>query len=909
MKQVILFLFIIFSISLQAQDKYIIQGVVKDSLDMPLMAATTVIINPQDSSMITFGITDGQGNFMLRNVPTGTHALQITYIGYGTFQQIIQAEGTTKRINLGTIKLSPDNNLLEEIVVKARHVPIVIKKDTIEYNADAFNTRKSDAVEDLLKKLPGVEVERDGNIKVQGEDVEQVLVDGKEFFGDDPKIATQNLPAEIVDKVQVFDKQSEESEFSGIDDGDKAKTIDLKLKEDKKAGIFGNVSAGYGTDDRYTGKLQLNKFSSKMQASLLTNINNVNNIGFSIMDMMDVNPGAAIKIMSGDGSFLNFGGGAQGDNTSASSGLNFNYDFSRNFKLRSSYFYNYLDTYLEENRVTENFLPDINYLTEEDNIQENNNQGHRVNASIEYDIDSTTELRVRSVFNLEDRENALASMTSNSLEDMTLISSAIQSNNEMSDNLNFNGRATLRKRLRKKGRLMKGEFRYIREHQDNDWLIDNTFSDISLGARTFQEQIGRERSNTLSGFLSYTEPLTPKQLLTFTGAVSSNSGVQDQDFYDLDPSGDTKVFNQDLSDQYEKGYDIMSLGTNYRLIRKDLNLTFGGTFQASHLKGYNREITLVDRKFNFFLPTAGMEIELDNGRVDLRYNTNVREPSLSQLQPIVDNRNPLFVYAGNPNLDPTYNHRLNVSFNTYDQFNFRSVFGYLNATYSTDFITTSRMVDENFITTLLPVNVDNNFNLTGSLSYSTPLGWVPLKTRMGMNAEYNNGVAFINNVENENIRKGIGTNLRLENKSKDHFDVSLKGSINYTFSEFSQSEDFNTAYVNTGLTSALEIYLSESISIGTDYQWSRYSQENFSTTQDVKMWNAFASVTFGESQRLTFDIEVNDILNTGINVDRNATPQSISESTTSNLGRYGILKMTYFLSAFKPKGRFNVIHN
>ncbi len=250
-----------------------------------------------------------------------------------------------------------------------------------------------------------------------------------------------------------------------------------------------------------------------------------------------------------------------------------------------------------------------------------------------------------------------------------------------------------------------------------------------------------------------------------------------------------------------------------------------------------------------------------------------------------------------------------MSFNNYDQFNFRSIFGYISSTYSTDYITSSRMVDENFVTTLLPVNVDNNFNLVGSLSYSTPLGWIPLKTRIGLNAEYNDGVAFINNVENDNIRKGVGGNLRLENKNKDHFDFSVKGSINYNFSEFSQSEDFNTAYVNTGLTSALEIYLSESLSFGTDFQWSRYSQESFSTTDDVKIWNAFASFTLGESQRLTFDIEVNDILNTGINVDRNATPESISESTTSNLGRYGILKMTYSLSAFKPKSGFNILHD
>ena len=902
MRTFLILIFSIFALSIQSQDTYTVTGVVQDSLGMPLIAATTVVVNPVDSSLVTFGITDGQGNFELKKVIPGTHSLQITYIGYGTFQQKFTASGTSPRINLGTILLSPDNNLIEEIVVKAKHVPLVIKKDTLEYNADAFKTRKSDAVEDLLKKLPGVEVERDGNIKVQGEDVERVLVDGKEFFGDDPKIATQNLPAEIVDKVQVFDKQSEESEFSGIDDGNKSKTIDLKLKKDKKAGVFGTLMGGYGTDDRYTGKLQINKFSSKMQASLIGNINNVNNIGFSLSGMMDINPGMAFKIISSDGSFGNLGG-ATGDNTAASSGFNFNYDFHKNLKLRSSYFFNYRDSYLEETRRTDNFLPDITYLTEEDNIQDSNSQGHKVNTSLEYDIDSTTELRIRSTLNLEDNENALRSLTNNLLDNAILISSATQLNDEASDNLNYNGRATLRKRLRKKGRLLKGEFRLVQQKQDNNWLIDNMFSDIALGDRTFQEQLGIERSNTTSGSLSFTEPLAKNKLFTLSGSMSMTTSTQEQNFYDLG-LGDVRTFNPDLSDDYKKEYDVMSLSTYYRVINKKTNINLGIGVQSSQLVGFNKESTIVDRSFTFVLPNASMEYDLGNGRMDIRYATSVREPSLSQLQPIVDNRNPLFSYQGNPNLQPTYNHNLNFSFNTYDQFNFRSVFGFISATYARDFITTSRTVDENFITTLLPVNVDKNLSVRGSLSYSTPLGWFPAKTRMGINGEYNNGIAFINGQENDNIRKGAGANLKLENKKKDHFDLSVSGNISYNRSSFSQSEKFNTSYINTGLTSALEVYITDGFSFGSDFSWSRYSQESFSTTNDVKMWNAFISTTFGESQRLSLDIEINDILNAGINVDRNATAQSISETTSSNLGRYGLVKVSYSLSAFKPKNTF-----
>lgn len=908
MKYIYSFLITLLTITAQGQDKYTFSGVVKDSLNVPLVAATIVVVNPIDSSMVTFGISDMKGNFQMRNVPSGEHNLQITYIGYGTFQQKINAAGPKLDINLGSILLSPENNFLEEIVVKAKHVPLVIKKDTLEYNADAFKTRKSDAVEDLLKKLPGVEVERDGNIKVQGEDVERVLVDGKEFFGDDPKIATKNLPAEIVDKVQVYDKQSEESEFSGVNDGNEAKTIDLKLKEGKKAGVFGTISAGYGSDERYTAKLQLNKFSSKMQATLLSNINNVNNVGFSIMDMMKGGPGGAFRIMSSDGSMFNFGGGAQGDNTSASSGFNLNYDFNKKLKLRSSYFFNYKDTKLIENTKSENFLPDLSYFSEEDNLQEDNDQGHRVNASLEYDIDSTTELRIKSAINLNKTDNLLQSITSNSLEDATLISSATQLNNADTDNLNYDGNATLRKRLRKKGRLIKSVFRFQKQDQDNNWLVDNIYSDISLGERIYQDQIGVETSTTTSGTFSFTEPLASNKLFTIHGSLSKNSSQQVQDFYDLIGSAEERVFNSDLSDQFEKEYNVMTGGASYRLVKKKTNVNLGMKLQSSHLSGNNQESTIVDRTFTYILPSFSLDREINNGNIDFRYSTSIREPSLSQLQPITDNRNPLLLYAGNPNLKPTYNSSFYLSLNKYDQFNFRSIFGYISATYAKDYITTSRTVDENFITTLLPVNVDKNFNMRGSLSYSTPLGWIPAKVRFGVNSEYNDGIAFINGIENDNIRKGVGGSLRIENKKKDHFDFSVKGTINFTNSAFSQSEKFNTSYVNTGLTSALEIYLTDGFSLGTDFQLSRYSQENFSTTNNVKMWNAFVSTTFGESQRLTLDIEVNDIFNAGVDVNRNGTAESISETTSSNLGRYGILKLSYSLSAFKPKNTFSIMH-
>ena len=264
MFRIIAFLSLLWSyqlVSAQAHKFITVHGVVADSTTGPLGSATVVLLQQADSVMASFAITDADGNYELKRVPPGAYILQSSFLGYYTFTQKISVGDTQEKIDLGRISLEAVASDLDAVVVRGDRIPMMINKDTIEYNADAFKTQPNDVVEDLLRKLPGVEVEADGTVKAQGEEVKQILVDGKEFFGRDPQIATKNLPAEAVDKVQVFDKKSDMAEFTGIDDGADEKAINIQLKEDHKKGVFGNVAAGYGTKDRYEAKVNLNKFS------------------------------------------------------------------------------------------------------------------------------------------------------------------------------------------------------------------------------------------------------------------------------------------------------------------------------------------------------------------------------------------------------------------------------------------------------------------------------------------------------------------------------------------------------------------------------------------------------------------------------------------------------------------------
>ncbi|MEM8892673.1 MAG: TonB-dependent receptor, partial [Bacteroidota bacterium] len=282
-----------------------LMGKIIDEENQPLKGATVVVLNAADSIMVSFALSNKDGSFKFRRIQVGEYLLQVTFIGYKKISQELNIDQIDQEIrDLGTLVMEEQDLSLDEVAIEAEQTPILLKKDTVEYNAGSFKVQPNAAVEDLLRKLPGVEVERDGTVKAQGEGVQKILVDGKEFFGDDPTIATKNLPADAVDKVQVFDKKSEMAEFSGIDDGERNKTINLKLKDGKKQGAFGKIRGGYGTEDRYEGNFNINRFSKKLQLSALGMFNNTNQQGFSFNDY--------IQFMGGLGNMMTAGGGGGG---------------------------------------------------------------------------------------------------------------------------------------------------------------------------------------------------------------------------------------------------------------------------------------------------------------------------------------------------------------------------------------------------------------------------------------------------------------------------------------------------------------------------------------------------------------------------------------------------------------------
>ncbi|HPI09019.1 MAG TPA: TonB-dependent receptor, partial [Saprospiraceae bacterium] len=410
MKQLLLYIFLLLSLTAFSQNKSVtVEGAVADSSGIGLPSASVVLLQQKDSVMHAFGLSGPEGRFAVKRVAPGDYILQITYLGYQTYAQRVSVPADQPKFSLEKILLAPSNTLLNAVDITAQQAPISIRKDTIEYNAGAFQTQPGSVVEDLLRKLPGVEVQQDGTIKAQGETVQNVLVEGKEFFGNDPKIATKNLPADAVDKVQVFDKKSDMAEFTGIEDGRDQKTINLKLKADKKQGHFGNVSAGYGTENRYQGKFNLNRFSKKMQFSAIGAANNTNEQAFSFEDYINVMGGLS-NFMTGGGSGrvrieINEDSGiplpgstSRGFTDTQAGGLNLNYEFSQKTELNGNYFFNRIENDLDRLATRQNLLGFGNYDSRDQELRNSENMNHRLNLTLRHKIDSFQNIIARANF-------------------------------------------------------------------------------------------------------------------------------------------------------------------------------------------------------------------------------------------------------------------------------------------------------------------------------------------------------------------------------------------------------------------------------------------------------------------------------------------------------------------------------
>jgi len=912
-KKLLLLILLATSLSAVAQ-KSAIRGQATDSLNAPMPSATVMLLLAKDSSLVSFGSTDRQGMFELKNVSRGDYQLKITFVGYANgVKDLKAADFTGPVIDVGRLTMRPISSELDELVIKGEKAPVTVKRDTIEFNAGSFKTKANANVEDLLKKMPGLEVETDGSIKAQGEQVQRVMVDGREFFGRDPKLATRNLPADAIDKVQVFDKKSDQSVFTGIDDGQREKTINLELKEEKRNGAFGNLVGGAGTDDRFTAKASVNKFSKGDQLSFLGMGNNINEQGFSMDDYMNFSGGSQQMMGGGGGRMtiqldgnsqggvpLNFGGRQNGILTNYAGGLNTNQDIGTKTKLNSSYFYNNLNQNISQvlNRI--NYLPNGSYDFNQASKQINQSDNHRANLTIDQFLDSANSLKFTASATLTNNEQSVQSFAQTMNIGGGVQNESIRNAFTEGRSTNLNASLLYRHRFPKKGRTFSTTLTLGLSQSNADGSLSSTNEFFTtVPEERVIEQINTQKSDNQSygAQFSYTEPLGNRKYLEANYSLRTNQNDVIRDVNDI-VSG-APVYNDTLSNRYNSNYLYNRPGINLRVNRQKFNFTVGASYQNTRLKGdLTLRDTTIDRTFENILPVVRFNYDFSSFKhFRLDYETSMQEPNIQQLQPVIDNSDPLNLSSGNPNLQPGYAHSFRLHYTQFDPASGIGLFAFVNSNYTTNAIAYSQTVNPLTLVRLtVPVNVADNLRISGNFSFQFPVRKFSSRFSVGPTATYTRGINLINLQENRTDQRTYGGTFRYDYSFKEVLTLGLSANLSQNKTSYSFNETQNQQFLNETYTADLNINFLKNYSFSTDYAFYHYRSQTTDFDQTIPILNLSVSRFLLKNNVGELKIGVVNALDRSVGVSQTATSNYLQQETTNNLGRYYMVTFTYALN-------------
>jgi len=899
------FLFIFFQNAAFAQSKTQITGIVLDSLETPMTGASVMLMHHQDSLLESFAIVGSEGEFKVAAKNPDEYILQITFVGYGVFARHLTVDKNSESIDLGKVILNPDAILLEGATVTSEFIPILFKGDTVEYHADAFKTKEGAVVEDLLRKLPGVEVDKNGKITAHGEEVKNVLIDGKQFFEDDPKMASKNIPADIVDKVQVFDKASDFSAFTGIDDGNNEKTINLAIKEGKNKGTFGNLKGGIGTDNRYVSGGNINRFNSKMQFSAIGNANNINEQPFSMRDyfdfmggMSEIMRGGQVNISSIPLNLLNNSGITE----AFSGGLNLNYDFNKKTSIRSNYFAssssNLTDSKTDFINVLENGLfANLNESIENSSLKNHRarfNFHHKFSANEDFKINFKGALNSSSILN-----NANSKSFSG---DLFLTNETMEQTSNNASDFSWQTEVIYRKKLKKRGRFFTGEGGLGSRAGNNDYFIENQTQFFVAEPNERIDAIDQFQVETIENIsyrakADYVEPLAKFQYLNFSLERNNDLTDRSKDFSDRNQNGFFDK-NDKLSNAFERGFTQNTAGIGYRFIKQKIRFSLGADYQLIDLKNDDNQNNTLEKSFGNLLPNASLNFQITkNKRLISRYSTQIQVPSIEELQPVLQNNDPLNIRTGNPDLEAAYSHNLDFRYSYFNLFYFRSFFIGGNIGFTDNAIVNQISIDENLVRTFQPINSGNEISGRGYFDFKTPIVGVDLKIGAGGSGNYSFSNLPINNNLDRVRNLNWTQNFELENKNKDNFDLlgGYRIGINRTTYEINTEQ--NQTYLNHDIFGNVVWYLPKGWEFEIDYERQVFDNNDFFLQTSFDFFDVSISKSFLKN-RINISLEGKNLFDESQRINRNSFGNQYFEKITNSLGRIFLIRATYKIRSF-----------
>ncbi len=912
MKHFLLFLAFFSSAFFAGAQDYIIKGTVNDTLNSnKLEMAAVTLIRASDSTLETFTRTAADGSFTLRTPNKDKYILMIGYPSFADYVDIVNLK-ENKTVNLGEIPLVTKTHLLNEFVLKQQLGAIKIKGDTTEYMADSFLTRQNATVEELLKKLPGLQVNKNGEVVAQGETVKKILVDGEEFFTDDPAVVTKSLQAKSVESVQVYDKKSDQAEFTGIDDGVREKTINLKLKEDAKKGYFGKLKLGGGTDGYFENQAMINAFKGKRKLSAFGIVANTGKIGLGWKENDQfgagnqrgfTEDGFSYSITSTDDELSAWRGtyDGQGLPKAWTGGLHYSNKWVQDkYHLAGNYRVAKQNIETVGNTLTQYNLAGQQYYTDERNTSFSTGQRHRADGLFEWKTDSLSELKLTANANYSNTKTDTKAGTKSIDTAGNIIND--NTNNTFIDaaSKSLNALVSYRKKFNKKGRTVAVT---VEENFKETTSDASFFSSTSVIRDTvnFQQTFDQNKNNDnrqfqIQGQATYTEPLSKILFLELNYALVVNNSSSRRLTFNKNPTDGRYT---DLDSIFSSNYDFDVLtntgGTALRFVFKKINFSLGGAASNTKFNQHNN-FTNADSKrdFNNFFPRANFTWRPKGQQsLHINYRGSTRQPTISQIQPIRDNTDPLNFAIGNPSLRQEFDQTIDVGYHDYKMLS--GTYRYLGGSFTivNDDISRSETIDASRIRRYQYVNVDGNYNGYLYAGIGTEIKKIDLRVNVNVNASVGRNNTFINNIKNESNNNSFTLGLDFDKDEEDKFDMGFNPSISYnsnTSSVNATTTNFFTYQIDYDIT----VQLPFKFEVSTEVNWNiRQKVAAFDGNNNVFRWDAYVSRKFLKSDELEIRASVWDILNQNIGFSRYGNGNTITQQNYNTIRRYGLLSLIW----------------
>lgn len=928
--QAVILSLLLLQFTASAQQLKLMGTVMDQQQNKPIAGATLDLYLSTDSSFIRHSVSNEKGVFVFDRLAPGNYILKAYALGFDRYSREEVIGSFSKKVD--NILLTKSSTTLSEVTMVAKTPPTQQKGDTVQYNASQYKVNPDATVEDLVKKMPGITVDKSGTVTAHGEQVKKVTVDGKDFFGDDATAALRNLPAEVIEKIQVFDKLSEQAAFTGFDDGNSVKALNIVTKTGVRNGQFGRIYAGYGTDQRYAAGGNVTFMKNNMRLALVGLFNNINQQNFSSQDLLGVTGTTGGGRGNRQGGNRGGQGGNQGNSnnflvgqqngisTTNATGINYSDQWGKKVQVTGSYFFNNSNT-------DNNQLSNTRYLlgngssqySDENGLSSANNYNHRINFKMDYKIDSSNSITITPSLNFQKNKSDNSNDALNYFSPTSKISSSESATGKNSNGYNITNNILWRHNFSKKGRTISVGLTTGFNNKDNKTYqqSDNIYyqssgPDISDSTRQFTGLLAR--GHQLSASFVYTEPSGKKGQwqISYTPSVSKSKSDQELYHYDF-IAGKYSDFDSSLSSNFDNTTTTHNAGLTYRLGDRDNMFAAGVSWQYTQLLS-SRDFPVtarIDKGFNNILPNLVWRKKLSSkANIRIMYRASINTPSISQLQDVYNVSNPLNISTGNPDLQQqatnTLSSRYTYTNTARGQSLFVNVFLQQTSHYiaNASFIASSDSVLTPTVTLYKgsqltkPVNLDGYFNMRSFVTYGLPVKIIKSNVNLNAGFTWSRTPGYINSVKSLSNNYSYNAGLVVASNINQYVDFNLSYSAAFNEVRNSIQPALNNRFVNQSAGIQLNLLSKKGWFLQQDVSNQSFSGLTGGFNQSFWLWNAAAGKKILKGQSGEIKLSVFDLLKQNRSITRNATETYIEDLQNTVLSRYFLLTFTYKLKNF-----------